>query len=255
MRTSATDYVARRARARAAKRPSILITTMPKSASESLWNVLAAGLDFAQCHVSIGLFPNSCLVPSRLRDMASGGIIAKEHIGPDAPNLAMLADAGIERVLVHLRDPRQSLLSWAHFVKNDVGRRMLAPIWRRIVPPSAVLDRGLEHVVDWCIDDYLPLLVNFAEGWRRLADDDAGGFHVRCMTFERFVLGRKQYLTELLDFYDLTAFNEAAINQAQTIHWRRGRIDEWRQVLTTNQRRRASQAIPAPLGERFGWAP
>ncbi len=255
VRSCAADFDARRQRAHSADRPSILITTMPKSASESLWNILAAGLDFGQCHVSIGLFPNCCLVPSRLREMAFGGIVAKEHIAPDPLNLAMLADAGIERVLVHLRDPRQAVLSWAHFVSKDVGRRMLAPIWRRIVPPADVLDHGLEAVIDWCIDHYLPLLVDFADGWRRVAESDATEIRVRCLTFERFVASRRAYLADLLDFFGLAIFDEAAIEQAMTIHWRRGQVDEWRRALTTDQRRRANNLLPVHLGEQFGWAP
>lgn len=255
VRASAADFDMRCQRARSAKRPSILITTMPKSASESLWNILAAGLDFGQCHVSIGLFPNCCLVPSRLRDMVSGGVVAKEHFGPDPVNLTMLAEAGVERLLVHLRDPRQALLSWAHFVRNDVGRRMLAPIWRRIVPPAGILDDSPEKVIDWCIDHHLPLLVDFANGWRKVAESETAQIQVRCLTFERFVADRRGYLADFLEFYGLTSFNEAAIEQAATIHWRLGSVDEWRRVLTTDQRRRATNALPAALGEHFGWAP
>jgi len=255
MRANAADFNTRCNRARAAKAPSILMTTMPKSASESLWNILAAGLDFGQCHMSIGLFPNCCLVSSRLSELARGGIVAKEHFGPNPANLAMLADAGIDKLLVHLRDPRQALLSWAHFVKNDVSMRMLAPIWRRIVPPSEVLDRDMDEVIDWCIDHYLPLLVDFAEGWRRIAGDETADIRVHCMTFERFVADRSGYLAELLDFYGLASFNDIAIEQASTIHWRRGRVDEWREVLNADQRRRACEALPAELGGHFGWAP
>ncbi|MGI9500484.1 MAG: tetratricopeptide repeat protein, partial [Geminicoccaceae bacterium] len=258
VRATAADFHTRCARARLAMRPSILMVTMPKSASESLWNILAGGLDLGQCHVSIGLFPNCGLVPSRLRQMALGGVVAKEHIRPDPSNLAMLADAGIDRALVHVRDPRQAVLSWAHFVRNDVSRRMLAPIWRRIVPPAGVLQRDLDHVIDWCLDHYLPLLVDFVQGWHRLDRNPTpgrGGISIRCLTFERFVADRDGYLADLLDFYGLGSFNEAAVEQAATIHWRRGQIGEWRRVFTTDQRRRATNALPAALGEHFGWAP
>lgn len=255
MRANTADFTARCERARAKGAPSILMTTMPKSASESLWNILAAGLDFGQCHMTIGLFPHCCLVSSRLRELAKGGIVAKEHVLPIEANLAMIADAGIDKVLVHLRDPRQAVLSWAHFVKNDVGMCMLAPIWRQIVPPAAVLNGELNDVIDWCIDHYLPLLVDFAERWRQLAVSDATEMTIHCMTFERFVADRSAYLGKLLDIYDLAAFNEAAIEQASTIYWRRGRVDEWRDVLSTDQRRRASEALPAALGGHFGWAP
>jgi len=166
----------------------------------------------------------------------------------------MLADAGIDRILVHLRDPRQALLSWAHVVENDVSMRELAPIWRQIMPPATVLDGDMNDVIDWCLDHYLPLLVDFAERWQWHADNNTS-ITIHCMTFERFVTDRSAYLGELLDVYGLAAFHEAAIEQASTIHWRRGRVDEWREVLSADQRRRASETLPAALGRRFGWAP
>lgn len=255
VRSSVAEFATRREAAKAAGRPSILMTTMPKSASESLWNHLAIGLGLGQSHVSIGLFPDCQLVPCRVRDLKAGGVIAKEHVGPDEHNLAILADAGIDRILVHLRDPRQAVLSWAHFVRDDVSRRMLAPIWRKIVPPAALLDRDLHQVIDWCLDHYLPLLVGFIEGWHLLERDGHAGLCVRCLTFETFVADRDDYLAKVLDFYGLAPNDMALVQQAATIHWRRGETDEWRSVFTAAQRRRAGDALPACLSEHYGWPP
>ncbi len=255
VRASATEFNARREAAKAAGRPSILMTTMPKSASESLWNSLATGLGLGQSHVSIGLFPECQLVPCRVHELARGGVIAKEHIGPGRHNLTILADAGIDRILVHLRDPRQAVLSWAHFVRDDISRRMLAPIWRKIVPPAALLDRSLHQVIDWCLDRYYPLLVAFIEAWYLLECNSAAGLRVRCLTFETFVADRDGYLAEVLEFYRLEPRIMSLHEQAATIHWRRGEIDEWRSVFTAEQSRRASDALSPSLCEHFGWLP
>lgn len=253
VRSAATEFNARRERAEAAGLPPILMTAMPKSASESLWNMLGETLGLAQSHVTIGLFPQCCLVPYRLHDLSAGGVIAKEHFGPDEHNVAMLADAGIDRVLVHLRDPRQALLSWAHFVRDDVGRRMLAPIWRKIVPPAHVLNRDLHQVIDWCLEHYFPLLVDFAEGWYRWERSSHAGLRVRCLTFERFITDREQYLTDVMNFYGLEPDHPIPNKETSIVHWRRGQIDEWRTVFTAAQCRRAGHALPGSLIARFGW--
>ena len=52
--------------------PFILINTVPKSASESIWNKLAEGLGIAQGHVSLGLYPDCCLLPLRMMAAAQG---------------------------------------------------------------------------------------------------------------------------------------------------------------------------------------
>lgn len=255
VRSSAAEFGMQRRKAKMAGLPSILMTAIPKSASESLWNALAEGLGLAQSHVSIGLFPDCCLVPYRLRDLATGGVIAKEHIAPNEHNIAMLKEAGIDHLLVHLRDPRQALLSWAHFVRDDVSRRMLAPIWRKTVPPARLLDRSLHDVIDWCFEHYLPLLIDFAEGWHRQEDNGDSGLKVHCLTFETFVLDRDRYLADVLKFFELDSGNLTSGGRGATVHWRRGRIDEWRMMFSAAQLQQASDALPGSLSARFGWAP
>jgi hypothetical protein len=255
VRMTPETFAERRRVARAAGLPPILITTIPKSASESIWNRLAEGLGLAQSHVSIGLFPDCALVPHRVGLFASGGLIAKEHIRPTAHNLRLLRTHGIARIVVHLRDPRQATLSWAHFVRDDIARRPLAPIWRRIVPPPGVLRRGLEATIDWCLEHYLPLLIGFIEGWLAVARDPAAGLVVRCLTFEQFRLAPERYLSEILAFYGIERGWVALDAKAEVVHLRKGALDEWRGVFNRAQRRRAGAAIPGSLAEAFGWRP
>jgi len=253
LRSSPDDFKTRRKSSVAAGCPSILMTAMPKSASESLSNIFSEGLGLAQSHVSIGLFPRCCLVPSRVQDFAAGGVIAKEHIRPERYNLDMLQSAGIDKVLVHLRDPRQALLSWAHFVRDDVSQRMLAPIWRKIVPPARILERDLAHVVDWCIERYLPLLVDFADGWYRVQQDRHSVCQVCCLSFETFVTDRERYLADALSLYGLDIDAMQEFDEAETLHWRQGRTDEWQHVLDREQRRKATTALPSELAAHFRW--
>ena len=253
VRASAEAFVARRDAARAANLPPILITTMPKSASESIWNRLAVGLSLAQSHVAIGLFPDCALVPHRVGLLAAGGVIAKEHILPTAHNLRALGAHGIARIVVHLRDPRQATLSWAHFVRDDIARRPLAPIWRKIVPPASVLRRDLAATIDWCLEHYLPLLIGFVEDWLQVATGPAGGPEVRCLTFEGFRLAPERYLEGILQFYGIERGRFALNVGAEVVHLRKGALDEWRVVFSRAQRRRANAAIPGALAVAVGW--
>ena len=55
VRAGQEAFEARRQAAISAGHRTILITTVPKSASESIWNKLAEGLSLGQCHLSLGL--------------------------------------------------------------------------------------------------------------------------------------------------------------------------------------------------------
>lgn len=256
IRSDRQTFLQRRNAAMLSGLPPILITTLPKSASESIWNRLAEGLGLAQSHISMGLFPDCCILGPRARSFADGGVIAKEHVPATPHNLEMLAAAGVGRVLVHLRDPRQALVSWAHFVADDVSLRLLAPIWRRIVPPAQVLARGLPAVTDWSVEHYLPLQVAWVEGWLKAAEAAPQGLKVHFLDFEGFKSDAEGYLAEALRFFriDPAAFESARSAAAEVVHLRRGETDEWRRVLSPAQRQRAEALVPAALAERFGWS-
>jgi len=255
IRSDSLTFDARRQAARAKGLPTMIFNTIPKSASESIWNQAADGLGMAQCHLSIGVFPNVVLLPGRLRIAGGGGIMDKEHIAATDFNIARLAAAGIDRVGFQMRDPRQATLSWAHFVKDDVSMRLLGPIWRQIVPPASILSGPFEGVVDWCIDVYLPRLVDFMMGWWRLSRDPEPPIRVRAFSFETFRTDPERYFEEFLDFYgvDEKHFDRQRAEKADVVHLRVGGTSEWRDKLTADQRDRAWSRLPKDLTEAYGW--
>lgn len=233
--------------------PPILLNTLPKTASESIWNKLAEGLTLGQGHISLGLFPDCCLLPFRVEAIAEGGFIAKEHICPTPFNLATLAEKGLNHVVCNVRDPRQATLSWAHFVKDDVSMRMIAPIWRKIVPPASLPKSDFGAYLDWCIDNYLPLVIDFVSGWMEVEKDEAQPVRVLFQTFEDFRSDPDQYFARILEFYEIDPALFVKEAEAETVHLRRGETDEWREVFSAEQKKRAWKLIPNEMAERFGW--
>ncbi len=254
IRQTAEQFAARRSAAIARGRGSLIINTVPKSASESIWNRLAEGLGLAQCYLSIGLYPECTLVPSRVAFAAQGGLIAKEHLPATPHNLELLRRHGLGRMVFHLRDPRQATLSWAHFVKDDVASRLLAPIWRQVVPDAEVLAAGLPAVIDWSIDVYLPRLIAFIEGWVEAADAADSGIEVAFLRFEDFVADGDGYLRRALEHFGIDPGDFAWDAAAENVHLRRGLTEEWREAFSRAQRERAWAALPKALRKRFGWA-
>ena len=253
IRASEEEFRQRISAARAEGLPSILINTVPKSASESIWNRLATGLGLAQGHVSIFLYPDCAVVPHRALAAAPGGLIAKEHLPASDYNVQQLALSGYDRIVFHLRDPRQVLLSWAHFVRDDVSMRLLGALWRKVVPPTTVLQQDLSGLIDWCIDTQLPLLIAFVEGWRRLGSTPHAPLAVRFLSFESYLDAPEGYLKSVLDFAEIDPARFDFEAESQTVHLRKGEKAEWRAVFTGKQRERAARLIPPEMAEEFGW--
>lgn len=253
VRSDPSTFARTRERAIQQGRSPMLINTVPKSASETIWNRLAAGLGMAQSHVSMGLFPECTVLPYRMQTFMQGGIIAKEHLPATAYNVRQVRAAGINRMIFHVRDPRQATLSWAHFVQDDVSMRLLAPIWRQVVPKAQVLDDGLSATIDWAIDRYLPQLVKFMTDWDALGRDPDQDLEVKFLSFEYFREHGDAYFDEVLDFYDIPRETFEPGADSEDVHYRKGELEEWRDVLTRAQARRAWEQIPRDLSRRFGW--
>ena len=252
IRMAADAFETRRQASAARHRSALVLASMPKAASETIWHRLATGLGLAQGHVSLGLFPHCRLLPCRLE--AGAGVMAKEHIGPAPFNLTALRAAGIDRVLVHVRDPRQALLSWVHFVRDDVGRRLNGPLWRTTVPPAPVLEGPMAALIDWCLDHYLPHLMAFIDGWAAVRDGADAPVRVEILTFEAFVADPAAYLRRALAFWDIDPRLFDLEAEVGDIHRRRGAVDEWRTVFSPAQADRATRALSpataAIIGER-----
>ena len=255
IRATPETFVARRQQSLLAGLPPMLFNTLPKSASESIWNRLAEGLGMAQAHVSIGLFPDCCVLGPRAQALGQGGLIVKEHLPATPHNLAMLAQSGVRRVVFHVRDPRQATLSWAHFVRDDVSMRLMAPIWRRIVPHAEVLKRDLAAAIDWSIERYLPLLLEVIEGWMAVEAAGSHGIEVLFMDFEAFRRDEAAYLDRFLAFYGIARdkWQAGRSDDAEIVHLRRGEVDEWRRVFTPAQAAAAADRLPEAMVARFGW--
>ena len=129
----------------------------------------------------------------------------------------------------------------------------MAPLWRRIVPDRPVLERDLAGLIDWCIDSYLPILIEFMAAWVRIEADKAQPIRVLFRSFELFLKEPDSYLDSVLEFYGIDKARFASEAEAEVVHLRKGESEEWRGVFSKAQQRRAWENIPRDLAERFGW--
>lgn len=244
--------------ARARGIPPIALVAGQKSASEYIRDVLLRALDVALCYPDLGTHPRNLLIPSSLRQMARGGLLARLHLDGSPENLSALRQAGIERVFVHLRDPRQATLSWVHHLNRIPAAQFVR--FRNYYQPAVPADfRAWEFSaqLQWAIDNYLPGAVEVVRSW--LAAPAIAGLTLEIGSFERFVDDPRDYLTQMLAFYGCSdaTLDEAmaATERLERFNFRIGSKDEWRTVLTPTQRESLGRLIAPEWSVRLGWPP
>ena len=228
---------------------------MPKSGSAYISSSLATILQLNTMQIGnayAGLIDQINI--QRARTFSRGGFVSQDHLAPCTENLQVLQYFKLKLVL-HLRDPRQALLSWVHHLDWISGGsdtcEELADATPRV--PSGYFDFSLSRKIDWQIDNYLPQLITWTAQWVAVADSETIPILITHQNDLR--TNEKAFFDAILAFYQLN-FDYTLPNPPRTLeatHFRRADPMEWIKTFTPDQIVLATSMIPRPLAMRFGW--
>ena len=176
---------------------------------------------------------------------AKGGAVVHGHFFPGSVRsspLNLYAVNTLEKMLVHVRDPRQTVMSWAHYTadKDHVARQAHNTLTRVLSHLS------LEDRIDWSIDVYLPRQLEYLGSWM----DGVKSGHIKAPVLflkqEELVRDSAGYFNSILDFYaiDRSLFTHPAAPEPGKLHFRAGQSDEWRTALSPSQVARVRKRFP-----------
>ncbi len=231
--------------------PSILLNAMPKSSGAYIAKTLEVGLDFKPKLISPTIFPNQFIDYIRLDEFRTGNQIAHQQLEPAQENIWYLSNF-FPKIIIHVRDVRSVLLSWLHHIGGATDPKQLWPNPRN-APPKHYYGKSLPWRIGWMIENNLQVWIAWIEGWLDL--EQSVDFPIMVTQYENFVKNNRQFIEEILDFCEIPVdrFVDPNLTPTAELHFRTGKIDEWREVFTEDQIRQASQSVPDRLYERFGW--
>jgi hypothetical protein len=236
--------------------PPMLITTMPKSGTYYISKLFTQGLFIESRIVSHQYFPYDVIRQPELRVFAQGSMVSQDHFGASKINLVHIAKH-VDRMVVHVRDPRQAMLSYVHFLATPQFRRTEEETRLFIYPPMPddFYQLDLEARIDWAIENWLPLLVEWTEEWV-VAEETLDRPLIKFTRYEDLVADRDRFVRDLLEFFriPLERYLPPRIEQDEEIHFRRGEVAEWMTTFTPKQAAAATAKIPSALATRFEWA-
>lgn len=250
------DYVQRRD-FRRRKIPSILLITLPKSGSMYIAHKVTESCRLHSIHTGNYGAPFSSIIDTEIKKFAIGCAVDQEHYLPSVRNLSLLKKHGIDKMVVHFRDPRQALVSWVYYFDKlfQQGRPILGS--QDIDIPLDYFEKTFEEKVDIMIQLFYPLFIEYIGGW--LAYEREGvpkwGMKVLFTEFGKMKSDPDAFFNEIYDFYGITpALSQGRVDvQGVNLHYRKGKLEEWRQAFTADQIDRTSAMITGEMVERFGW--
>ena len=217
-----------------------LFVGFPRSGSVFVYTSLVRGLDINSVGaVHGGAFPNFTLAQEGFNLMLIARGTSHTHLAASQVNLLEIsARYGLEKMIVHVRDPRQCLLSWHDFLPRILTE--MDPIQGKHYDiPDDYLSYSSDRQMDWLIDNWLPKLVKWLRDWKEA--DRAEWFQTRIYfsRFEDLRADQSRFFWEIRNFLGAAElpFEEPSPPKGQgDRNFRKGDIDSWRATLTPAQR-------------------
>lgn len=225
--------------------PSPIFIAQGKSASVSVANIFNSGFALPTAVYSLSIVR---VVAPWLTEYLRGGACYTTHLWGDKTNVALISEQHTGPVIVHVRDPRQVVVSLMEH------RRRYA--WQVPANLRAQVAGDDETALDAVVAGAFGSAVRWIDAWvqaRRTLD-------IRFTTFEQFVTDRDGFIDRMLEVYGAGTryFDRSAAlaGGAQTDYHRRlGSIDEWRTRMTPKQVERINAEMPSHFWDVFDWSP
>jgi hypothetical protein len=228
------------------------IITIPKSGSMYIMQTLTSSL--RRESISVGKFPETITDINRVKECYNYNAICHAHTVANDNNLSMLTKHGISKFVVHVRDPRQCVLSWTYWLRNDDEneRNINNPYL-----PENYFDMTLEQQLAFQIQNRIPIIIDLIDSWIKCHKKD-NKIDVLFTDFVKLKNDPSLFFSEISDFYGLergiiNVPTQKELTSNADYHYRKGDTDEWRSVYSQKQKNLAWELMPNDICELFSW--
>lgn len=242
-------------------RGRLFLITLPKSGGQYLALSLQKGLGIKQVPLPGSnniSFDDVLVVPSVHNGLnSSKDIIVVSHAYSNDFNRVAITQYA-DKLIVNVRDPRQATLSHIHnlnLIHRQAGKEQLL---LSVHLPAKYFLWPLSEQITWQIEKgFFPKAIQFIQGWLE-ADEDPNFYPKILFTrYEELVEKPEKYFTKILEFY---GFKQSSFDFPETpkftekSHYRKGEIDEWKEIFTSEQADKAFSMMPEKVENFLNWS-
>ncbi len=241
---------------------SIVAAFMPKSGGTYLANAIRRGTGLIETYFGVFSFldySDFYVIENLLRRFLEGGCFSHNHMSATPRNVQLLKSCSVPRVWVHVRDPRQAILSSFHHHAGEgqgngpiaVRRRLEIQQQNRLVEDA--MGDELNNL-DAFVEKLYPWLVKWIADWKTV--NDSGELPVVFTTFENLRRCPTSFFADVWrEFLPPDMVPCESVTVQPDDRFRQGLVDEWKTVLNPRQRSRLMELTPSWMYDRFGWVP
>lgn len=242
-----TRAIASQADALSVRTPSIFVNTLPKSGSVFILGSLRKSTQLKFQKIAYGYYPSDLIDYKKIKSFSRGGKISLQHLDAHPTNLTYL-EKYARRWVLHLRDPRGSLLSWVHHLDRLHREDMQDQLGLYPFLPEGYFTWDMPRKIDWNIEHYLTDTIAWIRGWGEYYSSRKDTMLVT--THNELSRNSEALVSRILGFYDIPQPKIMLVKKTIDNHFRKGEAAEWKTVFTPAQLADAAR-ICGQLGPAF----
>lgn len=229
----------------------IPITTLPKSGSAYIYLTLSTALNLRPERISTSSNGMDFIDNERLQNlMEFGGWVSQGHFHPTYQNLAAL-NANIKKLIIHIRDPRETVLSWAHYLSQPIAIKNLEINEKY----KNISQLSFEEKIEKTIDIFYPGQINYINSWVEAIENRSVRFECLVLNHTLLKENPKDYFKKITDFFEINQNFEIfpIPPEKGKLHFRESNKNEWRDVLSKSQIHRLNLLMNKKIAKKFDW--
>ncbi|OUR60336.1 hypothetical protein A9Q74_14070 [Colwellia sp. 39_35_sub15_T18] len=184
-------------------------------------------------NVTTGDFSSQKIVDIiQLKNDLEKGAIVGFHMPANFHNIKKLEQAGVKKLTVLLRDPKDALVSWTHHLNNELAARMIE-VQKFYFLPDYYTKLSINEQLNFQVKSYYALCVNWIESWLFYAADQNHELDIQIVYFDEMKNNPLSYFERICKFHDNVTFDLSLLNVASqgSLHYRRGKNGSWKDEI------------------------
>jgi hypothetical protein len=239
--------------------PPMTLITLPKAGSIFIHKALRQTLRVPLVKINASYTFGTSLRYAALMRLASGNAVCREHFEADPVLVEAMARVGIDKLNIHVRDPRGAIVSWTRNMErsNAVGGLVSMMLHCQNLMPEKYPDWPFADRLAWQVENHLPKYIAWIADWMDLIERTRNTKFL-VTTYEDFARDNRRFVIDLLNFFDVRyeeswvdippykvgSANVFSISDKST-------AEQMGEALYAQ----ATAMLPARFCERFAWAP
>lgn len=164
----------------------------------------------------------------------------------------------VTRCVVHVRDPRQSILSWIHKIESKLNNKEYE-WYERIAPalPQGYASMSLEDRLWWQLENEFLKRVDMVQGWMDYQATNEAPVKILFTTHHDLKQFPQLLFTTIMNYFNLPSnyFNlEINRGESRKYNFRKGSCNEWQEVYSEEQKKYADKILTDAMKTRFEWS-